>query len=156
MRTLLAKDIMVTKLITLAPDIDVFDAIGLLIKNRISGAPVVDKDGTFIGVFSEKDCLSVLMDAIYGQVPTAQIFGFVRTNAKTVAEDTDLLSIAQEFLNNPFRRLPVLRDGKLIGQISRRDLLKAAHATMTQADKKKENPLLYLSSIIDRNEAPIG
>ena len=49
-----AQDIMVTNLVTLAPSMDVFDAIDLLLKNRVSGAPVIDDQGEFLGVFSEQ------------------------------------------------------------------------------------------------------
>ena len=149
-----AKDIMATNLVTVRPDMDVFDAIELLLKNKVSGAPVVDENGQFIGVFSEKDCLSLLVNAVYDQHPTSKIYAFVVTQPHTVQEDTDLLTIAQIFLRHPFRRLPVLRDGKLVGQISRRDVLKAAHDIMAIAPEK-ENPLLYLSSLMERHEAPI-
>ena len=151
---LTAKDIMATNLVTLCPDMDVFDAIELLLKNQVSGAPVVDTDGQFVGVFSEKDCLSLLVKSVYDQHPTSKIKAFVVTDPQVVQEETDLLTIAQIFLRNPFRRLPVLRDGTLVGQISRRDVLRAAHDIMAIAPEK-ENALRYLSSLMERHEAPI-
>ncbi len=154
---ILAKDIMVTKLVTLAPSVDVFDAIALLLKHKISGAPVVDEQGGFVGVFSEKDCLSLLVAAVYEQLPNTKIAGFVETDARTVDETADLLSIAQIFLSTSFRRLPVVRDGKLVGQISRRDVLRAAHDSVALAvAEKPESAILYLSSLMERNESPIG
>jgi len=134
---------------------DMFEAIGLLLKHRISGAPVVDADGTFIGVFSEMSCLRMLVKAAYEQLPTTQLFAFVETDAETIDEDTDLLTIAQRFLSTETRRLPVLSDGKLIGQISRRDVLSAAHSLMAVAPDHGTD-LLYLSSTRDRSEVPIG
>ena len=153
---ILAKDIMATKLITLPPNIDVFDAIGLLLKHRISGAPVVEPhDGHFVGMFSEKDCMQVIVKAAYEQIPTSEVFAYVSTNVHTVNEETDLLTIAQIFRDNSFRRVPVVRDGKLVGQISRRDVLQAVHKLMAVAPANG-SPLLYLSSLVDRTEAPIA
>jgi CBS domain-containing protein len=149
-----ARDLMVTKLVTLRPDMDVFDAIGLLLKNRISGASVIDEDRTFIGVFSERNCMNALVKAAYDQLPTTALFPFIDTEVSTIDEETDFLTIAQMFRDSHRRRLPVLRDGKLVGQISRRDVLRVAHKMMEVAPDR-ETALLYLSSLMDRHEAPI-
>lgn len=154
-KSTLARDIMVTKLVTLSPHMDVFDAIAVLLKNRISGAPVIDRDGTLLGVFSEKCCMSVLVEAAYDQLPTTEVAAFMDANPRTITEDADLLTIAQIFLNTNYRRLPVLRDDKLVGQISRRDVLAAAHKLSAVAPDR-ETALLYLSSLMDRQEAPIA
>lgn len=123
-----AKDVMVTRLLTLSPEMDVFDAIGLLLKNHISGAPVVDRDQNFLGVFSEKTSMQVLISAAYDQLPTTRVEAFMNEESQRVIdEEMDLISIAQIFLDTPYRRLEVLRDGRLLGQISRRDVLKAQH-----------------------------
>jgi predicted transcriptional regulator len=66
----------------------------------------------------------------------------------------DLLAIAQLFLHTPYRRLPVIKDGKLVGQISRRDLLAATHQLMAHVPQR-EKALLYLSALHERDEAPI-
>jgi CBS domain-containing protein len=150
-----AKDIMVTKLVTLSPDMDVYDAISRLLSSRISGAPVVDEQRQFLGVFSEKCCMSILVKAAYEQLPTTKIAPFMDTDARTITEEADLLTIAQIFTHTHYRRLPVLRDGMLVGQISRRDVLHAAHGMISVAPNK-EAALLYLSGLVERNEAPIG
>jgi len=151
----LARDIMVTRLVTLSPRMDVFEAIDLLLKHKISGAPVIDEQRFLLGIFSEKCSMSVLVEAAYDQLPTTEIFAFMDTNAGTIGEDADLLTIAQTFRNTSYRRLPVLRDGKLVGQISRRDVLQAAH-DLSAVAPNRETALLYLSSLVDRNDAPIG
>jgi len=153
-RPLLAKDIMVTRLVTLSPNMDVFDAIALLLRHEISGAPVINESRQLLGVFSEKCCVRVLVEATYEQLPTTEIFAFMDANPRTVTEETDLLTIAQVFMNTETRRLPVLRHGLLVGQISRRDVLRAAHQ-MNAIASNRETALLYLSSIFDRQEAPI-
>lgn len=152
---ILARDFMVTKLVTLSPRMDAFEAIGLLLKYKISGAPVVDEDRRFLGVFSEKCSMQLLLDAAYDQIPSHEVFTFMRVDAATIEEDTDLLSIAQIFLSTPFRRLPVLRDGILVGQVSRRDVLKAVNGTLQKA-RSGDSALLYLSSLMERSEAPIA
>ncbi len=151
---LLAKDIMTRRVITLRPGMDVFDAIELLLKNQISGAPVVDDDGNLVGMFTEKDCLSILVQAVYDHHPTTKIDPFVKHDLTVVDEQTDMLTVAQIFLQNTFRRVPVVRDGKkLVGIIARRDILRAAHDIMAVVPKQ-ENPLLYLSSLMERHESP--
>ena len=157
-KPVLAKDIMVTKLITLAPDMDVLEAIGMLLNHRISGAPVIDQDNRVLGVFSERCCMDVLIKASYEQLPSSQIFPFVDTEARRITEDTDLLTIAQIFLSTPTRRLPVVRDGSyLVGQISRRDLLQAGNKNLKfETNIPTEKNLLYLSGLMARDESPIS
>ena len=156
MHTLSARDFMVKKLVTLRPEMDVHDAVQLLLRNRISGAPVVDADYRFLAVFSERCSMQVLLDAAYEQLPSNRVEVFMDTNAQTVRPETQLLSIAQVFLLTSYRRLPVIDDdGHLLGQISRRDVLRAA---MDALKKKpaRERSLLYLSALIDREEAPVS
>ena len=150
-----ARDIMVTHLVTLTPDLDVFDAIDRLLKHKISGAPVVDADGNFIGVFSEHCSISLLVAAAYDSAPTNCIGPFIDRDVATIEPETDLLTIAERFLNTHQRRLPVLDAGQLVGQISRRDVLKAAHALLQMAPVQ-ETTTLYLSSLVERKDAPIG
>lgn len=154
-RPTVAKDIMAKRLILLRPDMDLFQAIELLLKNKISGAPVVDHNDEYVGIFSEKSCLSMLVAAAYDELPTTKLDPFIDRDAPTVTEETDLLSIAQIFLNTSRRRVPVLRGRQVVGQISRRDVLRAAYKTMAVAPDTGSR-ILYLSSLFDANESPIG
>ncbi len=122
-----AGEFMVTRLFRLKPEENVFDAIGALLKRRISGAPVVDPDGLLLGVFSEKDSMSVLIKGAYEQLPGAEVSAFMNPDrGRFITEETDLLTIAKMFVDTPYRRLTVVRDGILQGQISRRDVLRNA------------------------------
>ncbi|MBX3439181.1 MAG: CBS domain-containing protein [Planctomycetaceae bacterium] len=151
-----ARDIMATNLVTLTPDTDVFDAIDRLLKHKISGAPVVDREGSFVGVFSEHCSISLLVAAVYDSAPTNRIGAFVDRDVATIEPETDLLTIAERFLNTHQRRLPVLDEqGRLVGQISRRDMLKAAHSLLDLVPVH-ESSTLYLSGIMERKDAPIG
>ncbi len=154
-QSIVARDIMVTKLITLQPHMDVFDAIELLLAHEVSGAPVVNSNGEFVGVFTEKDCLRLLVNAAYEQLPTTQIHAFMKRDVCVVGEDDDLLTIAQIFLREPFRRLPVVRDGRLSGQISRRDILRAINSPGNKHVGPPRARLLYLSSLLALDDSPI-
>ncbi|MCA9239827.1 MAG: CBS domain-containing protein [Planctomycetales bacterium] len=156
MQSITAREIMVTKLVTLRPEMDVHDAVHLLLRNRISGAPVVDPKGRYLGVFSEKCSMSVLLDSAYEQLPTCDVGSYMDTEAMTISEDTQLLSIAQVFLLSGHRRLPVIDDdGRLLGQVSRRDVVRAGIKQL-DAEMKSESSILYLSAIMRREDAPIG
>ena len=152
-----ARDFMIKKLVTLRPEMDVIEAVQRLLKNRISGAPVVEDNGKFLGVFSEKCAMQVLLDAAYEQLPSNQIRLFMDTDAQTIEPDTQLLSIAQVFLLTPYRRLPVLEEGRLVGQVSRRDVMRASLDLLKHLPGKNEgSSLLYLSALVDRSDAPLA
>jgi len=110
----------------------------------------------FVGVFTEKDCLRVLVNAAYEQLPTMQIYAFVQTKTQTVSEETDILTIAQIFLSNAFRRLPVVRGDRVVGQISRRDVLSAVSSVKSPHAEHHKARLLYLSSLVALEDAPIS
>ena len=150
-----ARDIMVKRLVTLSPEMDVFKAIDTLLKNKISGAPVVDVEGNYLGIFSERSSISLLVSAAYEGTPTSTIRPFVDADAPTVSPETDLLTIAQTFLSTNSRRLPVLdEEGRLAGQVSRRDLLKAAHRLL-DLGQTEGSSVLYLSGLSDPSESSI-
>ena len=152
-----ARDFMTKRLVTLRPDMDVIKAVQLLLKNRISGAPVVDANSVFLGVFSEKCAMQVLLDAAYEQLPSNEVRLFMDTDAQTIEPDTQLLSIAQVFLLTSYRRLPVIEAGRLVGQISRRDVMRASLDLLKHPPTRDEgSSLLYLSALIERNDAPLA
>lgn len=125
------KDYMAASLITFTPDMDVMEAISQLLEKGISGAPVVDKLGEIVGILSEKDCLRVALQAGYNQAPGGRVSEFMSPKVVTVDADTSLLDVAKMFLESPFKRYPVVDDGnRLVGQVSRADILKAIDAIM--------------------------
>lgn len=149
-KVIVARDMMTQNLVTLSPEMDVFKAIDVLLKKRISGAPVVDSDGTFMGIFSESCCMRVIVNAAYDNLPDAGLLAFVDRDPPTISPDTELLTICQTFLDQATRRLPVLEHGRLLGQISRRDLMR----TVSERGSKKHthSELLYLSAISESSE----
>lgn len=123
--TVVVRDYMQTQVVTFTPDMEVMTAINELVKHRISGAPVLDADGNLVGVLSEKDCLKVALTAGYEGVPAGVVAEYMTTNAVTVPPDMPILEIASRFLDSPVKRFPVVKSGKLVGQISRADVLRA-------------------------------
>ncbi len=124
-RSATARDYMAAKLITLAPDMDIHLAIKTLLDKRISGAPVVDERGDLVGVLSKKDCFKVAFSASYHKDWGGRVSDYMTAEVQTIDADTDIVAVAELFLKSPFRRYPVMSDERLVGQISRHDVLKA-------------------------------
>lgn len=118
---------MATKLITFTPDMDMRDAIKQIVKHKISGAPVVDNKGALIGMLSEKDCIHTIVEGPYNREPGGKgtVGDFMSANVKTVSVESNVLDVAYEFALSAYRRFPVTDNGKLVGQISRSDILRA-------------------------------
>ena len=121
-------DIMSTRLVTFPPDMNIHEAIRILLEERISGAPVVAADGALVGVLSKKDCLRIVFSSRYHDDRGGPVRDFMSTPVETMDAALDVVSAAQHFLASHFRRFPVLRDGKLVGQVSRYDVLKGLTA----------------------------
>ena len=117
-------DFMATRLVTFRPEMNIHEAIAILLENRISGAPVVDEHGALVGVLSKKDCLKIVFSARYHDDWGGQVRNYMTSPVETMDAGEDLVSAAQIFIGSHFRRFPVLRDGKLVGQVSRHDILK--------------------------------
>jgi CBS domain-containing protein len=123
---------MTRTLITFKPDTDVLDAVHTLVTQRIAGAPVVDDEGNLLGMLSEFDCMKVVLDASYHGRSGGPVSDYMTTDTKTVAAQMSIIDLAQEFIQNGFRRFPVLEDNRLVGQISRRDVLRALQQIANQ------------------------
>lgn len=124
-RSLKVKDYMSGKIVSFTPETDVLDAIHQLVHQRIAGAPVVDSHGSLVGMLSEFDCLNVVLKAAYHGEPGGPIADLMTTDVKTVDADMSIIDLAQLFMESGFRRYPVMKDNRLVGQISRKDVLRA-------------------------------
>ena len=127
MQPVTVEDYMTRRLITFTPDQTMDQVLDMLLKKKISGGPVVDENNNLIGVISEGDCLKEVVKGKYNNVPT--LSGLVKdrmaTDIKSVAPDMNIFDLAQMFLNMRLRRFPVLKNGKLVGQISQKDVMRA-------------------------------
>ncbi len=116
---------MTTRLVTLPPDMSIHEAIRILLSKRISGAPVVDATGALIGMLSKKDCLRIVFSAQYHDDRGGPVREYMSAPVETLDASLDVVSAVHRFLQSHFRRFPVLRDGRLVGQVSRYDILKS-------------------------------
>lgn len=118
-----ASDVMTKELVTVLPDTTAEEAILTLLKYKISGAPVVDAGGRLVGIVSEYQLLSVIYDEGFKLQPVKDL---MTKEVLSVSSETQLTEIANLFIVHRIRRLPVLEDGELVGQISRRDIIRYA------------------------------
>lgn len=124
LRNIAVRDYMATNLVTFTPETGVFDAIRQLLKHKITGAPVLE-NGKLVGSFSEMDCLHVVLDAAYHEQMGGKVGEYMNKNLVTVSPDDSIIEVAERFQKSLLRHFPVVEDGKLIGLISRVDVLRA-------------------------------
>ena len=130
MAALTAADIMARSEATLSPDSDIYDALARLLKLRLTGAPVVDDGGTLLGMLTERDCLKVLVGGAIEGLPTGKVSDYMTAPAQSIQPTATLFDIAHIFLTRSFRKLPVVdEDGRVVGQVSRRDMLVAIESS---------------------------
>ncbi|MDP1702740.1 MAG: CBS domain-containing protein [Aestuariivirga sp.] len=120
-----ARDFMADRLVSVGPDADIHEAIKLLIREQISGAPVVDRTGALVGFLSEKDCFKVSFCCCYYQDRGGRVSDYMTRSVISVNTDTDIVTVAEMFLKGPYRRFPVVSGDRVVGVISRRETLKA-------------------------------
>lgn len=121
-------DYMTRDLITFSKDQSIEDVMDKLIKHRISGGPVVNERNELIGIISEGDCVKQISESRYYNMPMNKdtIEKFMATNVDTIDGNMNVFDAASKFLQSKHRRFPILENGKLVGQISQKDVLKAA------------------------------
>jgi len=121
------RDYMTRDLITFKPDQAVEEVIDLLIKHRISGGPVVDEDGKLVGIISEGDCIKHISESRYYNMPLEEgkVSSRMIRNVETMDGNMNIFDAAKKFLEVRRRRFPILENGRLVGQISQKDILKA-------------------------------
>jgi CBS domain-containing protein len=157
MAPITARDFMSPAALVFRPGADVLEAVRALIEHSVSGVPVVDSRGRYRGMFTERCAMQVMLDAAYEPLPVTDVASFMDRDAQTIGPDTQLMSVAQVFLLTPFRRLPVLEKGKLIGMVSRQDVLRCWSGMLeaAQADSR-ESVLVHFSEMFEWGEAPLA
>jgi CBS domain-containing protein len=115
-----AKELMNAQVFTIGKEEDVYEAVRLMVLNNITGLPVVEEDGTLAGIITEKDVLPLLSEpALSGTVAE-----FMTTEVVCFQPEDNLREIAESFRRNQFRRVPIVRGDKLVGIVSRRDIIR--------------------------------
>jgi predicted transcriptional regulator len=116
------------KLITFSPETEISVVINSLLENRITGAPVLNEKKEVVGLIDDKDCLNLLVSGAYYNHPVDKetVASYMSNVMKSISINDDIMNVARIFLETKYKRLLVMDDnGKLAGQISRRDILRA-------------------------------
>jgi CBS domain-containing protein len=117
------KDVMTGDVITAGKDLSIYAAAELLVKHHITGVPIVDKDKNLIGILSEYDVLRILKETTPDQQKTIE--DFMTKNVVTFEDTATLVEVWEFFIDNPTkRRVPIVRYGKLVGVVSRGDIVR--------------------------------
>jgi CBS domain-containing protein len=117
-----ARDIMTTHVVSVNVDDTIDHAIDLMVKHRISGLPVLDQKGRPVGIVSEFDLLELICE---GQSEQDKVYHYMSPKLFGVVEEDSWVTVVDAFRAKRVRRLPVLRDGKLVGIVTRHDLVHA-------------------------------
>jgi len=124
-RPLRVREYMTTELVTITPDTEIMRAVYLLVEHDISGMPVVDEGGNLVGILTERDCIATAIHAGYFDEAGGPVRDFMSSPVETAEADDSLMNIADRLSKSICRRFPVVEDGRLVGLISRRDVLEA-------------------------------
>jgi CBS domain-containing protein len=129
---LTARDIMTESVVTTEPSCSVRSAIELLIREQISGLPVVD-GGRLVGIVTEFALLATAYDESIGDETVEK---HMTTDVLTVNVDEPVRKVADLFIVHRVRRVPVMDGGRIVGLISRRDVLKAVHEAKERRNER--------------------
>ncbi len=120
-------DYMARQLITFSPDQSIMEVMDVLMAKKISGGPVVNDRKELLGVISEGDCLKEVVKGKYNNTPvmSGKVSEHMATNVVTITPEVNIFDAADMFLTKRLRRFPVIENGKLVGQISQKDVMRA-------------------------------
>jgi CBS domain-containing protein len=121
-------DYMSTTLVTFTESTDIFEAIKTMVKARITSAPVLNETGQIVGIFSERDCMNIAIDATYNQVMGGSVGEYMSSDVVSIKAESSILEVANQFNGSNIRSFPVYDDNGFVGIISRTDVLRAIAA----------------------------
>lgn len=161
-RMLTARDIMSHKPVALRSDDSITEAIRVLLRKDISGVPVVDEAGELVGILSERDCLRVIAVGEYNAADHERLRSvaeFMTPPRYTVTAEVGIYSLADFFLTHHERRLPVVEGNRLVGLVSRRDVLRGIQKMIRDRQlptaAEQRGPKLY-PSVTDASADALG
>ncbi len=116
---------MAKRLVTLKPEMEILRAVHILLEHDFGGAPVVDDAGRLVGILTEKDCMKIVLNAGYHSEYGGRVSEYMSRDVETMRPDDSIVEAAKRFLAESFHRYPVVDNNELVGQISRRDVMRA-------------------------------
>ena len=111
--------------VSVTPDTFLTDAVNLLLARKLSGLPVVDHQGIVVGFLSEQDCIYSMLSASYFCENHTLVGDVMTTAPMSVDAHESVVQVAEKMINNKLRAYPVVDQGRLIGLITRADILRA-------------------------------
>ncbi|MBA6340142.1 CBS domain-containing protein [Colwellia sp. MB02u-10] len=119
---------MITNPIKVKEDDNLLDTMKIIIDNKVSGVCVINEKKVLVGVLSEMDCLAAILESTYNNIGVGVVSEYMTKENIVVAHpNDDIINVAQDMLLKKHRRRPVIEDGKLVGQVSCRQLLTAVN-----------------------------
>jgi len=118
-------DYMTKRMVTLKEETDVVEAIQMMLDHKITSAPVVNNHGDLVGMFSEGDCMKVVLEMAYNQSMVGKVGEFMTREIQSVDANSSILDLAEQFQSSNIRSYPVFENSELVGIVSRTDVLKA-------------------------------
>ncbi len=143
LRVLTARDVMSKAPVHIHPDASIFEAINILLKNNVTGMPVLDREHHLVGILSEYDCLRVLASSDFyeaNEASTEQVSQYMTKQVKTIDPDMGIYMVAQELLSQGVQRLPVIEDGLHVGMVTRASVLRGIEQMRKDRLPKKHFP----------------
>ena len=116
-----AKDIMKTNVLAVTKGTDIYEAIRIMVAHNVTGLPVINNDRLLVGIVTEKDVLTLLYNI---EDRPGRVTDFMTTTVVSFEQDEDLAVVAESLCANHFRRVPILNRGKLVGIVSRKDVIR--------------------------------
>jgi len=113
---------------TISPEANIMEAVDFLMQKRVTGALVANAKAELVGILTEYDCLRLLTHGDKrGEAPQGKVKDYMTREVQTIPPSMDIYYCAGLFTNVSFRRFPVVENGRLVGAITRFDLLRAVH-----------------------------
>lgn len=126
LRSINLRDYMISNPVSINEDANLLDAMELIINHKVSGLCVTDEHDHLLGVLSEMDCLQGVLSATYNESGIGRVKDYMCSeNIITAAPGDDIVDVAQDMLQKKHRRRPVIENGRLVGQVTCRQLLNA-------------------------------
>ena len=111
---------------TLNSDTDIMEAVDFLLEKRVTGALVTNNKGELVGILTEFDCLKLLtLGGPDSETPRGRVKDFMTSEVQTIPPTMDIYYAAGLFMAAKFRRFPVVEHGRIVGAITRFDILRA-------------------------------
>ena len=111
---------------TISPETEIMEAVDFLLEKRVTGALVANSKGELVGMLTEFDCLKLLtLGDAHHEAPKGKVKDFMMSEVQTIPPTMDIYYCAGLFMNVSFRRFPVVENGRIVGAITRFDLLRA-------------------------------